>query len=193
MMYSRFNSTEVRLWPYPDLSLDACDFSFNSTEVRLWPKAPSNKGKSNGLFQFYRSTIMTVGAYPNIGMHWVSILQKYDYDLVTRTARNGEWLFQFYRSTIMTINAIKQVYHITGFNSTEVRLWLHIIRQICLTMTSFNSTEVRLWLPASNVASSVAVFQFYRSTIMTSGCWASGWRMPVSILQKYDYDQRLLF
>ena len=191
-LHHRFNSTEVRLWrlclrqflaSFFVSILQKYDYdrryrltpvqvfqSFNSTEVRLWllslclatipPK-----------FQFYRSTIMTDDKDWQLVCLWVSILQKYDYDILIRPIAGafncfnstevrlwpGRWgriwrllVFQFYRSTIMTIADHVDI----GINPSRFQFYRSTI------MTSgaeywqqglhrFNSTEVRLWLAGS--------------------------------------------
>ncbi len=123
----------------------------------------------------------------------VSILQKYDYDLLS--------FFKFFLPLF-------------SFNSTEVRLWpsskatamasqaamFQFYRSTIMTLLEdgleprlqcFNSTEVRLWQKKTKIKllDLTFGFQFYRSTIMTRQTRRNRNNdSGVSILQKYDYD-----
>ena len=124
------------------------------------------------MFQFYRSTIMTLrvrSARRLAGI--VSILQKYDYDSLGKEAMlDTEFMFQFYRSTIMTVifqpdltpSTLFQFYRSTIMTNASI---VYVIGCLC-----FNSTEVRLWPDIGYPTVAAPQFQFYRSTIMTMFC-----------------------
>ena len=169
--------------PLPELT-----FQFYRSTIMTGGGKCDKKGAPQ--FQFYRSTIMTKQRTVGTAVKRVSILQKYDYD---RGEKNKMFTF------------------LHRFNSTEVRLWpeyffadhatvvvsilqkydydsytspYHSSSSVC-----FNSTEVRLWRGSEYTNNLYCLFQFYRSTIMTSKMRRKMMRAwLVSILQKYDYD-----
>ena len=148
-----------------------------------------NPEAATSTFQFYRSTIMTVHRQVSLfSCLLVSILQKYDYDL------------------LLPFDLLYQI----GFNSTEVRLWQfwNWMTIKCLVVSilqkydydlfcrGFKAKTNRFQFYRSTIMTlvrylrgvGVAVFQFYRSTIMTRQVQFLLLCAPVSILQKYDYD-----
>ena len=126
-------------------------FCFNSTKVRLW-LAPGAAERSNGMFQFYKSTIMTQERKAQKGGTFVSILQKYDYDDLI--AKNTKFVEEV---------SILQKYDYD----------IPLLSNVRALNVRFNSTKVRLWRIIVWIYEGITMFQFYKSTIMTTPQMAS--------------------
>ena len=141
-----FNSTKVRLWLLSVCLLCLCLPCFNSTEVRLWLHLTAGTTPNVVMFQFYRSTIMTVTPRIDIVSNLlVSILQKYDYDYVWPIFATASRKFQFYRSTIMTIIREADAVFSVKFQFYRSTIMTFLSWCVRYGVWRFNSTEVRLW------------------------------------------------
>ena len=166
-LLTRFNSTEVRLWLIIFfIIIGIVLICFNSTEVRLWLSFSLLILQFASVFQFYRSTIMTL-AIVSIS-HQLTGFNSTEVRLWRCTALS--WglvpLFQFYRSTIMTGTLYGAFGCIAVSILQKYDYDLHLC-QLSFGALRFNSTEVRLWHFSAARVRQIPKFQFYRSTIMT--------------------------